>query len=236
MIAFEDVTLVAPPGTRILAGAELRVRPGEIYAFTGDRRIPLSLVAESILGFVKTEAGSITVCGHRPGTHPAEVRRQVTAIRWPSGLEPRLTVRANVRLLIRLAGHTVHEEDAIDAALRESDLPDRCFDRPGTDLPAFGQRAVWLAIARLRATPVVLCDDPTAASSDRDATSFARLVRELAATGPAVLVTTADAAFARAVADRGAVLDQGATMLEWSRRELPPAGVAGYHLGIRDGA
>jgi ABC-2 type transport system ATP-binding protein len=236
MIALEGVTLIGPAGTRILTGVHLQVGVREVYALVSDGRTPLSPVADMLLGFIRPHAGSVIVNGHQPSTHPGEVRRIVTAIRWLSGLEPRLTVRANVRLLIRLAGHAVLGDEAIAAALRESELPDRCFDRPTAELPPEGQRAVWLAIARLRASGVVLCDDPTTEASDSECARFAGLVRDLADAGPTVLVTTGDAAFARAVADRGAVLDQGRPVFEWSRRELPSTGVPGYQLGIGDGA
>jgi ABC-2 type transport system ATP-binding protein len=235
MIALEGVTLIGPAGTRILTGVHLQVGVREVYALVSDGRT-LSPVADMLLGFIRPHAGSVIVNGHQPSTHPGEVRRIVTAIRWPSGLEPRLTVRANVRLLIRLAGQTVLGNEAIAAALRESELPDRCFDRPAAELLPGGHRAAWLAMARLRASPVVMCDDPTTGATDAECARFANLVRELAATGPAVLVTTGDVAFARAVADRGAVLDQGRPVFEWSRRELPSTGVPGYQLGIGDGA
>jgi ABC-2 type transport system ATP-binding protein len=235
MIALEDVTLITPAGTRILTGVDLRVGAGEVYALGGDGRTALTPIADMLLGFIRPQGGSVTVNGHYPSEHPGEVRRLVTAIRWPSGLEPRLTVRANVRLLISLAGQAVSGDDAIAAALRESELPDRCFDRPAAELPPGSHRAAWLAIARLRASAVVLCDDPTTGSSDAEGTRFAGLLREFAAGGPTVLVTTGDAAFARAVADRGAVLDQGRLVFEWSRRDLPPA-IPGYPPELGHGA
>ncbi|HSC29928.1 MAG TPA: ATP-binding cassette domain-containing protein [Vicinamibacterales bacterium] len=221
MIALDGVTILTPAGTPILVAAHLHVDAGEVYALVGDRT-PVPILVDTLLGFSKPQAGSIAVSGHSPATHPTEVRRLVTAIRTPSGLEPRLTVRANIRLLMCLDGRMAPRNDAIDAALRESDLPDRRFDRPAAELTPFEERIVSLAVARLRATPILLCENPTAGLAERDAAGLAILVRELAATGRAVLITTDDAQFARAVADRGAVLEHGTPVLDWMRSELPP--------------
>jgi ABC-2 type transport system ATP-binding protein len=221
MITLDGVTIVAPSGAPILDAVDLHVRGGQVCALVSERSTRLSILIDVLLGFSKQQAGSITVRGSSPGTRATDVKRLIAAIRMPSGLEPRLTVRANIELVIRLAGQGVPRKDIIDAALRESDVPDRRFDRPAAELTLFEERAVWLAIARLRATPVVLCEDPSAQMSEADGAGFAVLVRELASIGPAVLITTADAALARAAADHGGVLEHGRLVFQWSRSNLP---------------
>lgn len=229
MIALEGVTIVAQSGIRILDAVDLRIGAAEVYALVAERPTPLSMVIDALLGFSKPQTGSISVLGYSAGAQAMDVRRVMTAIRAPSGFEPHLTVRANIELLMRLAGHAAPRTDAIDAALRESDIPDRRFDAAAGTLMPFEQRAVWLAVARLRGTTVLLCDDPTVGLNESEAARLGLVIRDLAAAGPAALVATHDAEFARAVADRGGILDNGRLVLEWARNELPVPAPGWFH-------
>jgi ABC-type multidrug transport system ATPase subunit len=215
MISLDDVTIVTSSGMNVLHQLTLLVAPGEVHALS--TASPPSAVFDAILGFLPPESGAIAIGGHDSVAHPHAVRRLTAVVRTEAGLEPRLSVRANVAFLLRLAGSAVPSARVIDAALRQAEIPDRRFDRLAAELRDQERLAVSLAVARLRATPAVLVDNQEVDWFGPEAEHFAALVRELAATGPAVLVATGNPDFARAVADRVWVLEWGNIVLDWSR-------------------
>jgi ABC-type ATPase involved in cell division len=134
----------------------------------------------------------------------------------PGGLAPDLTVRANVRYVLALCGQRASGTQ-VEAALRRADLPDRCVDRPAAALRPRETVSVWLALARLRRTPVLLCERVADALDTLEAGRVAALLRDCSAHGHAVLVTTRAPLFARAVADRCGTLEQGRMSVETER-------------------
>lgn len=175
-------------GTRVVVdGFGLVARPGEVVAITGESGSGKSSVFAALLGFAHVD-GDIRLDGRRlpPGDR--------SAIAW-AGQTPVLlagTVAENVRL---------GDEHA------DPGLSDRAFDLAGVDLdPArrlgpggsglSGGQAQRVATARAihrllaRDAPLLLLDEP---GSAQDAAREARLgerLRELAAEGRIVVVTT----------------------------------------------
>jgi ABC-type cobalamin/Fe3+-siderophores transport system ATPase subunit len=103
-------------------------------------------------------------------------------------------------------------------------VPDRTFDLRARSLTRLESLSVWIAIARLRQSAVVLLDDPAASLGPRDAVRAAILVRELRANGPTILVATRDQQFAEEVADVVYLLEGGRLSATRALRNHPPPG------------
>ena len=69
--------------------------------------------------------------------------------------------------------------------------------------------SVWLGIARLRRSELVLLDEPMSQLSLSEATHIAHLLRELATHGPAVLIATSDQRLAEETGDSVHELEDG---------------------------
>lgn len=171
----------------VLDGFVLVARPGEVVAITGESGSGKSSLFAALLGFADAE-GRIVLQGRRL------VRGDRSAIAW-AGQAPALvagTVADNVRLGDERADPALLGR-ALDVAGVELD-PDRRLGPGGTGLS--GGQAQRVATARAvhrllaRNAPLLLLDEP---GSAQDAAREARLgerLRELAADGRIVIVTT----------------------------------------------
>ena len=182
--------------TVVLDHLDLTVPRGKVTAIVGRANSGKSVVLGALLGQVVAYDGEIQILGRLLNEDKGSVRRQTTWIERCGVLESQLTVIQNLHLVLRLCGCVVPDRRNLEQALRESDVPDRCFDRRGRSLLPIETFGVWIAIARLRQTPLVLLDDPTTLLSPPEATRVSSVIRELCSQGTTVLVTTSDRRFA----------------------------------------
>lgn len=171
----------------VLDGFSLEARPGEVVAITGESGSGKSSLFAGLLGFART-SGQVTLDGRRlePGDR--------SSIAW-AGQAPALlggTIATNVRLGDEGADPALLVR-ALDLAGVELD-PDRVLGPAGAGLSG-GQAqrvATARAIHRLLARDgrLLLLDEPASAQDEDRELRLARRLRELAAEGRIVLVTT----------------------------------------------
>ena len=193
----------------ILDGLSLIVPSGGIVAVTGRPHSGKSALCEAIFGRPKNFTGTVHVWGLDARTELRSIRQRVTWIAGSGVLEPHLTARQNVSLALRLSSASHPGTLAVDRALRESDLPDRAFDRRAESLSPFERWSTSVALARLRPAHIVLFDDPTALFGPSESRRSTLLIRELSAQGLACLITTTDEYFADEVAGVVYAIERG---------------------------
>lgn len=210
----------------IIRRLDLRVGPGEIYTLIGPAKAGKTAALEAIAEVRPIARGCIRVGALEPVSRNDRNRRErLTAIWSGAALDDDLTVRQNIRLILRLAGAELPAPAAIDRALRRVDLPDRAFDQSTRFLTAMQKTAAWLAVARLRRTPVILIDEPTASLGGAEMQGMRDLLEDLRSEGHAILLATRDTEFGCSVASTVGVLEHGQKATEGSpetvfRREV----------------
>jgi ABC-type glutathione transport system ATPase component len=102
----------------------------------------------------------------------------------------------------------------MNTVLRIVELPDRLIDLPASRLTGAQRFSMWLAIARLRQTPILLLDDPTPAWTIAEVTNMIPLIRDFRALGVTTLLATRDTGLASALADRVCVMEEGRKVIE----------------------
>jgi len=223
----------------VLRGVSLQLQPGQVCALMGVSGAGKSTVLRAAVALEPFDAGRISVDGVSlvPGPVPREsalrgLRRKVGMVFQQHALFSHLTVRENVMLApVHAIGAVPH--DATSAAhmrLAALGVAHRADAYPSQ---ISGGEAQRVAIARALALdpPVLLMDEPTAALDPARRGALAGTLRELAAAGRALLITTHDVAFAKAVADTVAVLAHGEVVeLGDARRVLD----APSHAATRD--
>lgn len=184
MIALQRVT--KQYGRRVvLDDVSIDVRPGEVTLLMGANGAGKSTVLRSILGVIDHD-GRVEVCGRDPRTDGPAVRALIGYMPQAGGLHPDLTVRETMEFYaaIRRA-----DGARIELLLNEAGLAAESRTPVG-ELSGGMRQRLGFAVALVADPPVLLLDEP---SASLDATSrlwIARRLRELAAEGRTILVST----------------------------------------------
>jgi ABC-2 type transport system ATP-binding protein len=164
--------------TRVLAGLDLTVSPGEVVAITGANACGKSTLLRCLVGLTGCQ-GDVEVDGAPIATRMAEVGylpQHVTFPRWA-------TVGEVLDYFARLRG-----ADPSRLALGDGFLPDA-----GQRVPTLsgGQRQrVAVAIAMLGNPALLLLDEPVASLDDSGVPALFDVIGNVAAAGGSVVVTT----------------------------------------------
>jgi branched-chain amino acid transport system ATP-binding protein len=207
--------------TTALRGVSIAVARGEVIALIGANGAGKSSLLNALLGLVPAAAGRIR-CGATSLDGLATRARIAAGLALsPEGRRvfPDLTVEENLDLgdLGRDLAQRRARRDAV--CKRFPRLLERRLQRAGT---LSGGEQQMLAIGRaLMADPsVLLLDEPTLGLAPRVVLEIAQFVREIRATGVAVVLAEQNAEMALGVADRACVLQNGEVVMSGPAAEL----------------
>jgi branched-chain amino acid transport system ATP-binding protein len=199
---------------RILEGVTIEVGEGEVVCLLGGNASGKSTTLKTALGLVRPRSGGVELEGE-------DVTDRPTAYRIKRGMA---IVPENRRLF---APMTVAENLEMGAHLREDDDIDETRERVHALFPRLYERRAQLAgtlsggeqqmLAMGRALMsrprLLLMDEPSMGLSPALVEQNFEIIREVNATGVAVLVVEQNANMALSIADRGYVLQTGVIAL-----------------------
>ncbi|GEK80096.1 ATP-binding cassette domain-containing protein [Agrococcus baldri] len=217
----------------VLASLDLVV-DGGVLALLGPNGAGKTTLVSILTTLVKPDSGSARVLGHDVVRDAAAVRRLVRVTGQASSLDELLTGRENLVLLGRLLGLGRRAKPRADELLERLDLT-AAGGRSVRGYSGGMRRRIDLAASLIAPAGVLFLDEPT---TGLDPTSRARVwedVRELAAAGTTVLLTTQTLDEAEALADRITVLDHGRIVADGTADELT-ALVGGQTVVLLDAA
>jgi ABC-2 type transport system ATP-binding protein len=204
-----------------LEDVSFSVRPGETYCLLGSAGAGKTTVVNLLLGLDAPTSGQVWVSGERVAAGNPHCRREVTFVSGDCTLCPAMTAMQNVKLFATVGNPRIRwSEKGGRDALRTMGVADRLFDTRLARLAPENVTQVWLAVAWLRSSRILILDEPTLFL---DPYSAARLQRHLARfreAGCALLVATADLLFASQLADRLGILTRGRKTAERTRAEV----------------
>jgi ABC-2 type transport system ATP-binding protein len=211
-------------GTRVaLDAVSFTVTAGEMVALLGPNGGGKTTLFRAIATLLTPSAGHVSVFGASVAREPARVREQLGVVFQSPALDPRLTVRENLRHhghLYGLRGTTLGER--IASGLARVGLQDRAADLVST-LSGGLARRVEIAKALLPGPGLLLLDEPTAGLDPVARRDLWRdLARLRAQLGMTVVMTThlLDEA---AACDRVVILDRGRLVLDGRPADLTTA-------------
>jgi len=205
-------------GQQVVRGIDLEVKRGEIFAFVGPNGSGKTTTIRMLCGLLTPDAGE----GHCLGF---DVRQAYDEIKLHSGymsqgfsLYGDLTVVENLRFAAR-----IHQLDGV--SLRVSTLLTSFQLEPYADHLAASLSGGWkqrlsLAAALMHAPSLLLLDEPTGGVDPESRRSFWRIIREKAAEGVAVLVSTHYLDEVAMYADRLAYIHTGRVLVHGSLQQV----------------
>ncbi|MEP6761314.1 MAG: ABC transporter ATP-binding protein [Sporichthyaceae bacterium] len=202
--------------TRVLDGLTLAVGTGEAVAVLGPSGVGKSTLLHTVAGFVRPDAGEVRIDGRTVATarssDPPE-RRGVGMVFQSYALWPHLTAVDTVAYPLRRAGRARAEARARATELLDLMGIAHLADRRPAQLSGGEQQRVGVARALAREAPLYLFDEPTAHLDTALRTTLQdELANQRTALGAAILYSTHDVAEAFAVADRVALVRDGAVL------------------------
>ena len=194
----------------VLRGLDLDVPEGSLTAVLGSSGCGKSTLLRIIAGFVRPDAGAVTV-GDRevegPRSRVAPQRRGVGYVPQEGALFPHLTVARNITFGLPRAERG---GPTLERLLELTELPRELAERYPHELSGGQQQRVALARALAPDPSVVLLDEPFSSLDAGLRVSAGRTVaRVLRQAGATALLVTHDQGEALSLADRVAVLRDG---------------------------
>ncbi len=197
-----------------VAGVDLEVAEGEIYAFLGPNGAGKTTTVRMLTTLLRPTAGTATVAGHDVVSKPAAVRRAIGVALQEAALDPLMTGRELIRLQATLHGLPRDEgRRRADALLQRVDLVGAADRQIGTYSGGM-RRRLDLASALVHEPPVLFLDEPTTGLDPVSRRAIWREVSNLNREGTTVFLTTQYLEEADQLANRVGIIDFGRIVAE----------------------
>jgi ABC-2 type transport system ATP-binding protein len=196
---------------------DLEVGRGEVFGFLGPNGAGKTTTIRMLLGLVRPTAGVAAVLGQDVRAHSAEVLPRVGALIEAPALYEYLSGRDNLCCFGDILGGVA--ESRIDEVLDLVDLRARQKDRVRTYSLGMKQRLA-IAVALLHDPALLVLDEPANGLDPAGIAEIRRLLRQLAAAGKTVFMSSHVLAHVQQTCDRVAIIAGGRLVLVAPIREL----------------
>jgi ABC-2 type transport system ATP-binding protein len=198
-----------------VAGVDLDVYPGEIFAFLGPNGAGKTTTVEILEGFQDRTAGEVRVLGVDPADAGSDWRERVGVVLQESAPEPGLSVRECLALY---AGY-YNAPRGIDDTIALVELEESA-DTLAAHLSGGQRRRLDVALALIGDPEVVFLDEPTTGFDPSARRAAWGVIAGLRRLGKTVFLTTHYMDEAEYLADRIAVLVAGRIVAEGTPKSL----------------
>jgi len=199
---------------RILEGVSLEVGDGEVVCLLGGNASGKSTTLKTALGLVRPRSGSVQLEGEDVTDRPTayRIKRGMAIVPENRRVFAPMTVAENLEM-----GAHLRDDDGIDETrARVHALFPRLYERraqlAGT-LSGGEQQMLAMGRALMSRPRLLLMDEPSMGLAPALVEQNFEIIREVNATGVAVLVVEQNANMALSIADRGYVLQTGVIAL-----------------------
>ncbi|SCF18286.1 ABC-2 type transport system ATP-binding protein [Micromonospora viridifaciens] len=211
----------------VLRGVDIRVARGSIFALLGSNGAGKTTLVRILSTLLKADAGTASVNGFDVAGQAADVRQSISLTGQFAAVDEILTGRENLVMVAKL--RHLNESGAIaDDLLRRFSLTEAGGRRAATYSGGM-RRRLDIAMSLIGNPPVIFLDEPTTGLDPEARLEVWQAVKELAAGGTTVLLTTQYLEEAEHLADQIAILHEGRIIVDGTlaelKRLLPPAKV-----------
>ncbi|WP_068161747.1 ABC transporter ATP-binding protein [Rhodococcus phenolicus] len=211
----------------VLRGVDFEVERGSIFALLGSNGAGKTTLVKILATLLKPDAGTASVDGFEVTTEAANVRESISLTGQFAAVDEILSGRENLALVARLR-HLKNPGQIADELLTRFSLTD-AGNRKVSTYSGGMRRRLDIAMSLIGNPPVVFLDEPTTGLDPQARLEVWQAVKELAAGGTTVLLTTQYLEEAEQLADRIAILHEGRIIVDGTLAELkqllPPAKV-----------
>ena len=211
----------------VLRGVDFDVERGTIFALLGSNGAGKTTVVRILSTLLKADAGTATVNDFDVTAEAPKVRESISLTGQFAAVDEVLTGRENLALVARLR-HLSNPGTIADDLLTRFSLTEAGARKVSTYSGGM-RRRLDIAMSLIGEPKVIFLDEPTTGLDPEARLEVWQAVKDLAASGTTVLLTTQYLDEAEHLADRIAILHEGRIIVNGTLAELkqllPPAKV-----------
>lgn len=232
----EHPTLSARALTKRFGGAvaldslDLEVWPGEVTCLLGANGAGKTTTINLFLGFLEPDGGEARVLGRPVALDPVAARAALGYVAEVVSLYPSLTGAENIAFFHALSGNAALDPERRDVLLESLDFPRAAIDRPVGAYSKGMRQKLGLAIAVAKGACAILLDEPLSGLDPKAANDLVAVLRKLAGSGTAMLVSTHDIFRAKELADHIGIMAHGHLLEKFEARDLSAADLEQVYL------
>lgn len=202
----------------VLTGVDFTVEPGSIFALLGSNGAGKTTVIRILATLLHADAGAARVAGFDTATQGQDVRASISLTGQFAAVDEVLSGRENLILVARLR-HLPDPGGIADDLLARFSLTDAGGRKVATYSGGM-RRRLDIAMSLIGNPPVIFLDEPTTGLDPEARLEVWAAVKDLAAGGTTVLLTTQYLEEAEQLADRIAILHHGRIIVNGTLAEL----------------
>jgi ABC-2 type transport system ATP-binding protein len=216
----------------VLDGIDLDVESGTIFSLLGPNGAGKTTTINVLTTLITADSGTAQVAGHDVAAETRAVRAAIGVTGQFAAVDELLTGQENLQLMADLSRLRKDEASRVTASLLDR------FDLAGSagqlasSYSGGMRRKLDLAMTLIGRPEIIFLDEPTTGLDPRSRRTMWDIIRQLAADGVTIFLTTQYLEEADRLADRIAVLDQGRLVAQGTPGELK-AQVPGRHVRLR---
>jgi ABC-2 type transport system ATP-binding protein len=216
---------------------DLTVMEGEIFGVLGPNGAGKTTMLNMLATLLPIDGGEARIFGHDVHTEGHAVRQLIGVTGQYASVDENLTARENLWLFGRLQGLSSKQAHSTgDNLLAQFDLTEAAR-RPISQFSGGMRRRLDLAASLITRPALIFLDEPTTGLDPRTRGQMWDTIRDLAATGSTILLTTQYLDEADALAGRIIVIDRGRKVAEGTPAELKAKiGTSNLRVQLVEGA
>jgi len=211
----------------VLKGVDFEVKKGSIFALLGSNGAGKTTVVKILTTLLKQDGGTATVNNFDVAAKPDDVRQSISLTGQFAAVDEILTGRENLIMIAKLR-HLKDTRPVADGLLKRFGLTEAA-DRRVSTYSGGMRRRLDIAMSLVGKPQVIFLDEPTTGLDPEARLEVWKTVKELAANGTTVFLTTQYLDEAEQLADRIAILHEGRIIANDTLADLkklfPPAKV-----------
>ncbi|MEO8521850.1 MAG: ABC transporter ATP-binding protein [Acidobacteriota bacterium] len=197
---------------------DLVVQGGQLHGLLGPNGAGKTTLLRILLGLVRSDAGTVRLLD-RPLQPGHGLPDGIAGFVETSGFYPYLSGRDNLQLLQRLDVQPARPRDHVEDMLGQVGLAAQADD-PVADYSAGMRQRLGLAAALLRGPRLLLLDEPTSSLDPAGARDVRALLRELAARGTTIVLSSHDMTEVEELCSTLTILHHGRVAFSGAATEL----------------
>ena len=187
----------------------LDIRAGEVFAFLGPNGAGKTTTLKMATGLLRPDAGVVEVCGHALAREGRQAKQHIAYVPDQPFIYDKLTGREFIEFTREMYGVSAEVAEQRVAWLEERLVMNGFLSQLSETYSHGMKQKVALAAALIHAPRVLIVDEPMVGLDPRTIRVIKTILRDIAAGGGTVFMSTHTLDVAEQVADRIAIINRG---------------------------